>query len=102
MVTPLGQRMVFQTAHSEAVRVANDIASQLQREDTFRKVITDRMAEDTENVRGIPKSDPLRTEERQENRRQSGNQSGEKDSDKDDDEPKEGAFFADGRLDFLA
>jgi len=102
MVTPLGQRMVFQSAHTEAARVAIDIATQLQREDTFRKVMADRMAEDMEAVRNIPQSDPLRSEERQERQRQFANQSGGGNENEGGGEQDDEAIFADGRLDFLA
>jgi len=102
MVTPLGQRMVFQTANLEAVRAATEIASQLQREDTFRKVISDRMAEDNEAVRRIDQSNSPRAEERQERQqRQSEGQHGEDESGEGD-ESEKGAIFADGGVDFLA
>lgn len=95
--------MVFQTAHTEAARVANDIASQLQREETFKKTLADRMSEDDKGVHNVPKSDALRTEEREERQRQFGNQSKKDDSeDSDASEQTEGAVFADGRMDFLA
>jgi len=102
MVTPLGQRMVFQTANLEAVRAATEIASQLQREDTFRKVISDRMAEDSEAVRKIDQSTSLRAEEREERKqRQSNGQQGEDESGEGDDS-QERANFAEGGVDFLA
>jgi len=100
MVTPLGQRMVFQTANLEAVRAANEIASQMQREDTFRKVISDRMAEDNEAVRRIDQSTSLRAEERQERKRQQSE--GKQDEGDEGDEPEQGAILADGSVDFLA
>jgi hypothetical protein len=94
--------MVFQTANLEAVRAATEIASQLQREDTFRKVISDRMAEDNEAVRRIDQSNSLRAEERQERQqRQSEGQHGEDESGEGD-ESEKGANFADGGVDFLA
>lgn len=104
MVSPLGQRMVFQTANLEAVRAANEIAAQLQREDIFRKTLSDRMAEDSEAVQRIDQSMQLRAEERKERQQQSGSQQGEGESGEgsEGDEPEQGATFADGGVDFLA
>jgi len=94
--------MVFQTANLEAVRAATEIASQLQREDTFRKVISDRMAEDNEAIRRIDQSDSLRAEEREERqKRQSEGKQGEEESGEGEESEKE-AIFADGSVDFLA
>jgi hypothetical protein len=96
--------MVFQASHNEAARVANDIASQLQREETFKKTLADRMSEDDKTVRNVPKSEALRTEEREERQRQSAGQSNRNNEGEDDDagEQPEGATFADGRMDFMA
>jgi hypothetical protein len=93
--------MVFQTANLEAVRAATEIASQLQREDTFRKVISDRMAEDNEAVRRIDQSTSLRAEERQEKKKQQQDE-GHQDEGDEGDEPEQGAILADGSVDFLA
>jgi hypothetical protein len=96
--------MVFQASHNEAARVANDIASQLQREETFKKTLADRMSEDDKTVRNVPKSEALRTEEREERQRQSAGQSNKNNEGEDGDEGEQGerATFADGRMDFMA
>jgi len=102
MVTPLGQRMVFQTAQAEAARAAHEIAHQMQREEIFKKNLADRMAEDKYSVRGIAESQALRTEEREERRKQSANQSSRENKDEDDSSQDDEAISADRRLDFLA
>jgi len=102
MVTPLGQRMVFQTAQSESVRAAHEMASQVQREDGFRKFLADRMAEDGKGVSGIAESEALRAEERRERRRQGSNESSGEEKGEGGSENGEDAFSADGSLDFLA
>ena len=103
MVTPLGQRMVFQTSFTEAARVAHDIASQLQREDTFRQVLAERMARETDNIRVIQKSEAMKAEERKERQRRSRGQPGNEDGDGDmEDTEEQRAVSADGTLDFLA
>jgi hypothetical protein len=94
--------MVFQTAHAESARAAHEIASQLQREDGFKRLLADRMTEDGKTVRSIAESEALRAEERRERQRRGGNGS-EKDGDGEGvGENGEEAFFADGSLDFLA
>ena len=98
MVTPLGQRMVFQTAHAEAARAAHDIAAQLQRDEAFKKVLADRMAEDMEAVNRIARSDALTTEERRERQRRSGGQQGGESGGEDEGE----GMSSDGSLDFMA
>ncbi|MDR0498826.1 MAG: hypothetical protein LBH03_03695 [Holophagales bacterium] len=104
MVTPLGQRMVFQTAHTEAARVAHDVAHQLQREEAFKKSLADRMAEDKYSVKGIAESQAMRTEERQERQKRFANQSNDEGNKEEDDDSKQDdkAVSADKRLDFLA
>ena len=103
MVTPLGQRMVFQTSHSEATRVAHDIASQLQRDEAFKKILSDRMAGDAEMVRVIEKSEAMKAEERRERQRRQGSR---RDRDgrgaEEDTLSDEPAIFAAGILDFMA
>jgi len=95
--------MVFQSAHSEGVRVAHDIATQLQREENFKKILADRMAEDSNTVRNIERSEATRAEERHERqrRRKSGNQSDD-DVDAEDSNQENEALFADGGFDFMA
>ena len=93
--------MVFQTAHAEAVRAAHDIAAQLQREENFKKVLADRMAEDMEAVNRIARSDGLTTEERGERQKHSGGQQGGE-GDANGGENTGEVFFSDGSLDFMA
>jgi hypothetical protein len=102
MVSPLGQRMVFQTSHTEAIRTATEIASQLQRDETFRKTLADRMAEDDAGVRTIPRSDSMRLEERQERQRQSAHQGRGGNEEDEEGEGDRQANLADNRVDFLA
>ena|GEM_PF-1375018 len=104
MVSPLGQRMVFQTAHTEAARVAHEVATQLQREDSFKKLLADRMAEDSNSVRNIQESEALRSEERQERqrRRRSAGRSEEEENEDDGAGDGKEASFADRSFDFLA
>jgi len=102
MVTPLGQRMVFQTAHAEAARAAHEVAHQLQREEIFKKNLADRMAEDKYSVQGIAESQALRTEEREERQKRFANQSNHENKDEDDTTQDNEAISADNRLDFLA
>jgi hypothetical protein len=103
MVTPLGQRMVFQTAHAEAARAAHEVAHQLQREEIFKKNLADRMTEDKYSVQGIAESQALRTEERQERQKRFANQSNDENNNEEDDSNQDDkAVSADKRLDFLA
>jgi hypothetical protein len=94
--------MVFQTAHTESARAAHEIASQVQREEGFRKLLTDRMSEDGKGVRTIAESQAMRAEERRERQRQSRGQSEEGDSGDQEGEAIERALSADGSFDFLA
>lgn len=64
MITPLGQRQIFQTANVEAVRMSLEMSEQIQREAARRKAAEDHMTEDQDNVHEIEKADGLRTEER--------------------------------------
>jgi len=102
MVTPLGQRMVFQTAHTEATRVLHDIANQLQREEGFKRLLADRMAEDKDVVNNISRSESLKTEEREERERRFANRRNKKNGKDSDEEQGEQVSTADGYLDFLA
>jgi len=64
VVTPLGQRQVFQAANAEAVRAAHQVSEQLQREDVRRKAADDKLLEDQASVREVTGSENIRTEER--------------------------------------
>jgi hypothetical protein len=94
--------MVFQTAHAESARAAHEIASQLQREDGFRRLLADRMTEDGKTVRSIAESEAMRAEERRERQRRGGSEPGKEGGAEGDTGSGEAAFFADGSLDFMA
>lgn len=69
MITPLGQRQMFQTVNAEAVRAALEVAGLAQREAVQKQVLADRMAEDKDTVAEIPQAEGLKTEERHPDRR---------------------------------
>lgn len=106
MITPLGQRQVFQTAHVEALRQAHEVHEQVQREAARQKVAEDRLSEGAHEVHEVPHSDQIRTEERH------GRQQQQAPEDHGEGEPKgeggpeaEGAHPAppaEGHLDLLA
>ena len=103
MVSPLGQRQMFQTVNVESVRTASEVSGLLQREAHQKQAMVDRMAEEQAEVPEINKSESLRTEERNRGRKDeggSGQAGGEAEG-----EPEAGeaeANPADGHLDFLA
>jgi len=104
MVSPLGQRQMFQTMNTEAVRAASEVSGQLQRDAGFRQAIAERMAEEQASVPLIPKTDAMRTEERREGRRQGGREGAphpDVEAEPDEAQP-EPARTADGHLDLLA
>jgi len=65
MISPLGQRQVFQTANVEAVRQAQEVSELIQREHTKKRVVDDRLLEDQGSVRVIAESEHIQTGERQ-------------------------------------
>jgi hypothetical protein len=69
MITPLGQRQMFQTANVEAVRTALEVAGQAQREAAHKQVLADRMAEAQDSVPEIPHAEGMKTEERRQGRK---------------------------------
>lgn len=96
----MGQRQIFQTANLEAVRQAQDVGEQFQREAARRKVTEENLAEGAHTVHGISASDQIRTEERQQQRRQQQHPSHAEGT-----EPESGvdsAEDADPHLDFFA
>jgi hypothetical protein len=105
MVSPLGQRQMFQTINTEAVKAASEVSGQLQREAGLRQSILDRMAEDQVSVPEIPKTDAMRTEERKGGRqgqpRQHSDESGGEE-DAPDSGSAEPANPAETHMDFLA
>ena len=64
MISPLGQRQVFQTANVEAVRQAQEVSEQIQRENVKKQVAEDRLMEDQASVRVIAESEQIATAER--------------------------------------
>ncbi|WP_005033697.1 hypothetical protein [Holophaga foetida] len=109
MITPLGQRQIFQTANVEAVRMSLEMSEHIQREAARRKAAEDHLAEDQDSVHEIEKADGLRTEERRGRGGQEA-QAGEAEEREDGEEPlpeeSESAApppgAAEGHLDFLA
>ncbi|MDR3672237.1 MAG: hypothetical protein P4L36_15420 [Holophaga sp.] len=106
MVSPLGQRQMFQTINVEAVRAAAETSGLLQREATHKQVMADRMAEDQASVPEIPRTEAMRTEERKGGARDQGGRQGPGhgpgETADDQEAAPEGANPAEGHLDFLA
>ena len=65
MISPLGQRQVFQTANIEAVRQAQEVGELIQRENARKQAVDDRLHEDQASVRVIAESGKIQTNERQ-------------------------------------
>jgi len=104
MISPLGQRQMFQTINAEAVKAAGELGGLLQRETGQNQGVLDRMAEAQASVPEIPVAEGLKAEERKEGRQHGGRQrprrqDGEADGQGADTEP---AIPADGHMDFLA
>ena len=104
MISPLGQRQMFQTVNAEAVRSALEGTGLLQREAMHKQVIMDQMAEDQASVLEIPRSEAPRTEERRGKDQGSGHQGASGEPAEADAEPSASgsAKPADGHVDFLA
>lgn len=105
MVSPLGQRQMFQTMNVEAVRSASEFSGLLQREAQQQQLTADRMADEHTEVPQIPKTDAMRTEERKGSRQGQGEagQGGTGDGQPEPDEARDGsANPAETHLDFLA
>lgn len=85
MITPLGQRQIWQTANVEAVRQAQELSEHIQREEVRKKVADDNAAEEQEGVRVIPRADPMRAEERKERQRQEHGGKGKEDQEEQED-----------------
>jgi hypothetical protein len=69
-MNPLTLRQSFQTANMEAMRAAQGVHEGLAREAAQKKVLDDRMTQESNDVAEIPKADALRTEERKGRERQ--------------------------------
>lgn len=65
MISPLGQRQVFQTANIEAVRQAQEVSEQIQRENARKRATDERIVEDQASVRVIAESENIQTNERE-------------------------------------
>lgn len=100
MISPLGQRQVFQTANVEAVRQAQDVSEQIQRENARKRETDQRIVEDQASVRVIAESENIQTSER-EGRGGQGHP-GEEASGKGKKKGENGAESADTHLNFLA
>jgi len=105
MVSPLGQRQMFQTANAEAFKAAQEVSGQLQREVGQRQAMADRIAEAQGSVPEIPRTDGMKTEERQRGRQGRGREGspGEaRDGGGEAEETPASAITADNHVDFLA
>jgi hypothetical protein len=105
MVSPLGQRQMFQTVNVESVRTASEVSGLLQREAHQKQAMVDRMAEEQASVPEIPKTDAMRTEERRGRGQGQGREGSSQDADggEDPDQPEPAkANPAEPHLDFLA
>jgi len=102
VITPLGQRQIFQTANVEAVRASLEVSEQIQREQSRKKTADDRAVEDQAAVQVIPGSERIITEERRNGRNQSGAEGEAPDEDEVEGRRRKKAISADSHLDFLA
>jgi hypothetical protein len=104
MISPLGQRQIFQTANMEAMRQAHEVSGEIQRDIMKMKAAENQLVEDQSNVRVIPEFEQILTEERKEgrdgkgpHRHKVGDEPGEETKDDSD-----SAGDADPGLDFFA
>jgi hypothetical protein len=105
MVSPLGQRQMFQTINVESVKTAGELSGLLQREASQRQAIADRMAEDQASVPEIPNTSAMRAEERKGGRQGESGRHGqgrEEDPEADPEKADAKANPAETHLDFLA
>lgn len=104
MISPLGQRQIFQTANMEALRQAHAVSEEIQRDIMKMKAAEDQMVEDQSNVRLIPEFERILTEERKESQERKGprkRKAGDEVGEGTKDDPGS-AGDADARLDFFA
>jgi hypothetical protein len=103
MISPLGQRQIFQTANIEAVKQAQDVSEQIQRENARKRIADERLQEDEASVRVIDNSEKIQTDER---KGRGGQDTAEEElpsqTSKDDQDEENPAESADSHLDFLA
>jgi len=103
MVSPLGQRQMFQTMNVEAVKSAHETSGLMQREASQKQAMVERLAEDQASVPEIPRTDAMRTEERKGGRRDQGGRQGRQPEDGEGGEDaRKDANPAEAHLDFLA
>jgi len=104
VVSPLGQRQMFQTMNVEAVRTASEVSGLLQREANQQELLVDRMAEAQGSVPEIPRTEGLRAEEHQGHGREGGEHPHRHRSEgqEPDADASDTASPAEGHLDFLA
>ncbi len=103
MISPLGQRQIFQTANVEAVRQAQEVSELIERENAKKRVADERLVEDQASVRVVANSEGIRTNEREGRQGQAGGggaqEGGEPKERREGENPAESA---DSHLDFLA
>lgn len=103
MISPLGQRQIFQTANVEAVRQAQEVSEQIERENVRKRLADEHLLEDQASVRVIANSAKVQTHERE-----GGQGQGAAEEELQGKEPKNEhvsenpAESADSHLDFLA
>lgn len=100
MISPLGQRQIFQTANVESVRQAQEVSEQIQRENARKRVADEHLLEDEASVRVISNSERIRTDERQGRQEQQMPEGQNAEGRKEGDEGT--AESADPHVDFLA
>lgn len=103
MITPLGQRQMFQTVNSEAVRAALEVGEHFQREATHKQIVAERMAEAQASVPEIPRAEGLKTEERHGRQQgQAQERAAKEKTRRNPEDPEDKAESADTHMDFLA
>lgn len=102
MISPLGQRQIFQTANIEAVRQAHEVSEQIQRENVRKLVADEQLLEDEASVRVVANSEGIRAGERQERQEQQPSQGEASSGETNPEEEESSAESADSHLDFLA
>ena len=104
MISPLGQRQVFQTANVEAVRQAQEVSEVIQRDNAKKRAVDERLEEDQASVRIVAESESIKTNERQGHQGRGTPEEAPQRSELETEKPEEGntAEPADSHLDFLA
>lgn len=102
MISPLGQRQVFQTANVEAVRQAQEVSELIQREQAKKQAVDDRLLEDQASVRLVAESEHIQTSERQGGRGPEQGTPGKAGTQEETKPGEEPAESADSHLNFLA